>query len=380
MEKRGLSSIVASVLIILLVIVAIGIVWGILKPPILKSSQEVNFNLLTVNMQVDRATPSENLISLKLSRQAGQGQVDKIRVVISNETSSEVKSVAGLEELESRTYSIETSIGNASKIEIAPILMKNGEEKVGLKSDEYILRRTAGVETPEIPPVLACPTGLVSYWKFDENSGTKTVDHLGKNNGTLNILTGLSWVPGKQGNALNLFGGYVDVGNDASLNIRGSLSLEAWINASAQPMTGNVYYNLLAKEGSYSTNGYGLGIHGYYPRLEFWIKSSSTRPINTWYYGGHANIAGKWIHIASTYDEGTIKLYINGTLVSTTPNLVNPGDTLSYPLRVGYSGDPYSSYDRVFYGVVDEVSIWNKSLSQEEILEHYNLGIGKELC
>ncbi len=381
MRKKGLSTIVSSVLIILLVIVAIGIVWAVLRPSILKSSEEIDSGLLTVNMKIEKATISGNLANVKILRQAGQGRVDKIRVVISNETSSEVRSVSGLQEMESRVYSIETSINNVSSISIAPILIKDGEEKTGLRADDYILRKITVTEASEIPSAPACLSGLVGYWKFNEELGTITYDALEINNGVLNNVAGLSWVGGKIGNALDIFGGFVDMGSNASLNIQGVLSLEAWIKPSgSRPMTGNYYYNLLTKNSIYS-KGYGLSIHGYYPRLDFWIRDNSGNlRVASWYYGAHANIVDRWIYIASTYDGGAMRLYVNGTLISTTPNLINPGNTLEHSLRIGYTDNPHSNYDRVFYGALDNIAIYNKSLTQTEILEHYNSGIGKELC
>ena len=85
---------------------------------------------------------------------------------------------------------------------------------------------TAGVGAPP-----------VASYAFNEASGaTTTADASG--NGNTGVLLKRSCVaPGKNGNGVNLDGvnDYVDLGNGASFNITGSLSIDAWIYSSSFP-------------------------------------------------------------------------------------------------------------------------------------------------
>ena len=77
-------------------------------------------------------------------------------------------------------------------------------------------------------------TGLVSYWQFHESSsgsadGQTTYDEISNSNdGTIH---GATWTTGKYGAALEFDGvdDYVDCGNDDSLDITDTITIEAWV-------------------------------------------------------------------------------------------------------------------------------------------------------
>lgn len=76
---------------------------------------------------------------------------------------------------------------------------------------------------------------------------------------------------------------------------------------------------------------------------------------------------GKWYHVVGTYDGETIRLYVNGQVVDTTSAI-----TLT-PLSAEnlYIGSFEGSSARRFNGSIDEVKLWNRTLSQTEILASY---------
>jgi concanavalin A-like lectin/glucanase superfamily protein len=88
-------------------------------------------------------------------------------------------------------------------------------------------------------------------------------------------------------------------------------------------------------------------------------------------YGPTALTAGTWTHLATTYDGRVLRFYVNGIQVSSQPST---GDivTNSYPVQIG--GDPI--WGAFFAGIVDEVRIYNRALSQAEILTDMSTPVG----
>src|SRR5580765_3113499 len=84
--------------------------------------------------------------------------------------------------------------------------------------------------------VTAQSAGLVAAYSFNEGGGTTLIDVSGHNlNGT---IVGATWTAGGRfGNALSFNGAnsYVDLGNPTALQLTGSMTIEAWINAAANP-------------------------------------------------------------------------------------------------------------------------------------------------
>jgi hypothetical protein len=85
---------------------------------------------------------------------------------------------------------------------------------------------------------------------------------------------------------------------------------------------------------------------------------------------------GNWHHICGTYDgsTGTIKLYIDGSLVSTQTGAPSSTSDLSGNFIVGKSGG--SDYNE---GLIDEVAIFDSALSASDVTAIYNSGVPADL-
>src|SRR5262249_43396624 len=84
---------------------------------------------------------------------------------------------------------------------------------------------------------------------------------------------------------------------------------------------------------------------------------------------------GQWTHLAGTYDGVNMKIYVNGVPVNTNnfPGSIFPGtDDLGIGGTVG--GEPPGSVILPFAGLVDELSLYNRALSAEEIAALYSTG------
>jgi len=210
----------------------------------------------------------------------------------------------------------------------------------------------------------------VGYWKFDEGSGQIAFDSSGyQNNCTLH---GPTWTTGKIGNALSFDGvdDYVNCGNNTSLNVPDDYTIEMWIyNKTAT----NLYPTLFNRGFQSKTNGF------------FWYYTSGS-PNNTdikyqWSDGSNYHMEiftnalpkDTWTHAVFVFTNAdkALKLYTNGSQFSTTRILTGALPVNSGTLYLGCYGS--SSY--FFSGLIDEVRIYNRALSADEILQHYQAGL-----
>ena len=213
--------------------------------------------------------------------------------------------------------------------------------------------------------------GLVAAYAFNEGSGTTVVDASG--NGLTGTIAGATWTPGgKYGNAL-LFNGtssYVDLGNPALLQITGSITWSAWVFASANPADdGQIIAKSSASSGwqlkSTPDTGpetFGVAVSGD-GISETQRYSSTVRTLNTWYY-----VAGVYNASARTLDIYVNGVLDNGTLSGTVPSSqFNSGDNVNVGRRTG---------GFYFDGIIDEVRIYNRALTEAEIQTDMNTPIG----
>ncbi|GLB54127.1 hypothetical protein NBRC110019_31680 [Neptunitalea chrysea] len=80
-------------------------------------------------------------------------------------------------------------------------------------------------------------------------------------------------------------------------------------------------------------------------------------------------VAGQWQHIAWVFDVNTVKLYVNGNLVGSS-SASGTFNSNNKPFSVGKS--ILSGYNFIYGGRADEVSLWNKALTQSEVQNMMN--------
>jgi len=144
-DKKGLSTMVVTVLIIGLVIVALGIVWQIVSG-ILKSSQEdVDFSQSKINLKISAVFVDSSSVLLKINRLTGPGDMNGLNFIFSDGVSSEiVRNISPLEELEEKTFSLvldKLKYQNLKTVSIAPmVILSSGKERVGNILDTYTIK------------------------------------------------------------------------------------------------------------------------------------------------------------------------------------------------------------------------------------------------
>lgn len=205
--------------------------------------------------------------------------------------------------------------------------------------------------------------GIQAYWNFDEPSGTLLEDEVaGINNGT---ITGSPVVTtGKLGNARNFTGTgtYIDVGGDASLDgdVSGSnLAIAGWFWVDSYSNYPNIFSSSTG-----ATDSYVTALEAGTGRLGFCPQSGGC-----WFQSQNPVGLGAWKHLAYSVDNGNMSYYVNGAFDGSTATHswgANPGT-----YRISYYGA-----NAGFEGTIDELGIWNRSLSSAEITQLYNGGTG----
>ena len=82
MKKRGLSTIIATLLIVLLILVATGIVWVAIKSIITKNAENISLGKFTVDLEIDSVKKTDVNVNIKVKRNPGEGELKGITFVV----------------------------------------------------------------------------------------------------------------------------------------------------------------------------------------------------------------------------------------------------------------------------------------------------------
>ena len=226
-----------------------------------------------------------------------------------------------------------------------------------------------GLAAVALPKPLADPA-LVGYWPLDEGSGQTAGDASGK--GHTASLVGTQWVPGKFGSGLRFDGArsVMELPNSTALDRlqEGDYTLAAWFKPEAIPPAGADAYALLVKPGRHI--GMVLGNEG---RLYMghWFAENGGTYLHTSLYRNTIE-AGVFHHLVGVVDwtRGATRIYVNGTLEVNTswsrPKLA-AFDYGNAPWRVGCAVPGAEQYRFAAKGVIDEVRLYARALSDAEV-------------
>jgi Concanavalin A-like lectin/glucanases superfamily len=206
------------------------------------------------------------------------------------------------------------------------------------------------------PPAPSAPTpsGLVGRWSAEGNANDAT----GRHNGTLS--GGATFAPGKVGQAFSFdpASGTVIVPDSTALRLSDQLTIVAWIKTrntdSDQAIVSKV-------GGVTGNNGYQFAVSGstligqFNTRGEGWPSARVT--------SGEIIKPGVWYHVAWTYDQSAMVLYVNG--VAAAKEVIGPQTITASSSDLRISGD---DNEHVYFdGLIDEVSLYDRALSSAEI-------------
>jgi Concanavalin A-like lectin/glucanases superfamily len=220
-------------------------------------------------------------------------------------------------------------------------------------------------------------TGLQGYWPLDEGTGTTTADASGnENHGTFAGTP--TWDNGPEGFGSALF---FDVGPSADgvdcgegcnpIKDTGQFSLAHWAYWRGTEVNTNYDHQFLVCKGYWGTTAttYHSGLGGPLaaePRTNrLLFHSSKNSPTMAAFSLMPKN---EWVHLVFTFDGSNLSLYMNGV----------PDGTGSQPFIIGTPeestgkfviGECFDLVQRSFDGYLDEVRVYNRVLSQADVLE-----------
>ena len=202
----------------------------------------------------------------------------------------------------------------------------------------------------------------VAHWHFDEGNGTVAHDVDGQNNGTLgdgDTTMAPTWsVEG--GLSFDGVNDKVKVPDSDALDLAGNaLTVSLWLKRTGATA------GLLVKKAD-ASNGYQLSLTAT-GTVQFEIRqagttktvtSTTTIPLN------------QWKHIAARYDGSALRVFISGTIDTATTAATGSLAATTEALWIG--GD--TTY---LNGALDDLSIYNRALSDAEITNVSNNRVGR---
>ncbi len=358
-NKRALSQTIATVLMILQIIVAITILSGVVFKLVNNSADDFSFEgrisqfeIKDVNFWITGGG------SIRVKSNSKAEEMDSVKIIFYDKNRdaydiviSDPDRVPKLHETKTIVLTIDEIPINNSEIERISIFPTDGRNYgLEFKEPESFIQRDSSDNR-----ILDAPPEAISWWRFDKT----TKDHIGNNHGTLQddaILT-------EDGELLlDGDGDWVDIGHHDNLDIKDSdWTISVWVKP--ERLTSSQYIVSKRDPATFANGQYAVLL--YDNIFSVFLFDESPKIAN----GQKMINLNEWSYLTAVYKKGqTLKTYVNG----------------QYDSEVSISGTSYANLEDVafqigsvdgtqsFQGLIDEVIIFNKALSENEIKAIYN--------
>ncbi len=245
-----------------------------------------------------------------------------------------------------------------------------------IKADLASISPSRGSAAVFGPDLSHLSDGLVGYWKMDETnwgtpscSGTPILDSSGNNfhADTCPTTTGpTGGITGKFGNGgdFDEVNDYVLTGGSSKWNTLTNATISFWVKPDAVAGTAHILNNYASSTDQWGFRWTSTNFIQLYDDID-----------NAGYTGCQASLTpGTWYYITGTLSDngdGTYKnqLYVNGVSQNCSHNSSASWSSYSGNLYIGAS----TSSSGFFDGTIDDVRIYNRSFSPNEISQLYNI-------
>jgi hypothetical protein len=204
--------------------------------------------------------------------------------------------------------------------------------------------------------------GLVGYWPFCGNANDGT---LNGNNGTVNGATLTTDRFGNANSAYNFVkanNNYITMNNTVGNFGTSDFSISAWYSS-----TDNISSHIINKRFSQSWGNYWE-----LTKFMFGINDTNNNSNYNFIINNQAQSLNTWYNIIVTRNGTSIKYYINGLLYQTITTTVINNISNTSNLVIGAVITPLSGVLQSHDGKIDDIGIWNRALTQQEITQLYN--------
>ncbi|MCK4634767.1 MAG: LamG domain-containing protein, partial [Candidatus Aenigmarchaeota archaeon] len=234
-------------------------------------------------------------------------------------------------------------------------------------SDNYVYLNTTITDVSNTSAFFDWNYSLVGYWSFEYYNDTGIFDNSSYNNfGNFSGVSLDNITTGKYGKGLEFDGDndYIQIAGDSSLKPNSTLTITAWIKA-ANTDSGGAEVASMGDDYMLRVSTNGNLFFGFWMGTT-WRTSSTT---------GVDVLDNQWHQVVVTKSATNQKFYVDdweaslATGGSHTDNITYVHDPNFY---IGKQGDGNPNFD--FDGSIDEVRIYNRALSADEINASYNNG------
>ena len=214
----------------------------------------------------------------------------------------------------------------------------------------------------------------IAYWKFDERHGTTAYDSAGNNDGT---IYGAQWTTGQINGALDFDGDedyvrtiYEGGPSEYTISLWYNLNEDIVPSTMIDPDTGVWRARaLVSKTGDeqYKVNLWSIWFSYYGLELVNEIAHNTYVRVS---YEPAMFYKDEWCHVVVTGNSTHGQVYFDGELINTVEGNFSGGvwdDSVPFEIARPYTG----TADRYFNGTIDEVMIFNKALSADQIQQLY---------
>ena len=366
-NKRGLSNVIVTLIIIVISLIAVGLVWVVVQNLIEGETDEISLGFVTVDLEIKDVKVQGNNTEVKVKRKIGEGEISGLKFIVSDGVNTEVidKKNVNMSQLEEKTFILTSAeLGNIvliKEISVAPIFkLGSGEEKIGNVVDKFEFTNEKVLQD----------IGAVSWWRFEGNAQ----DEISGNHGVIYGNT-TQTNTGKFGNAFYFDGNgdYVDSGNGNSLKIVDTITIGAWIKTNADMnycgLNGN--YGVMAKANATLPSGGTVWSW----QLRFGAPDACNLGFqfnknvgSTWVNVGQNLTQGEWYHVFGVFNGTTARSYLNGVKIQEISFPAGSLKDTNSPLVIAQEG-----WENFFDGTIDEVMIFNRALTDKQVEALYEM-------
>ena len=216
--------------------------------------------------------------------------------------------------------------------------------------------------------------GLVAYYPFNGNANDESF------NGHTGTVYGATLTTDRFGNTNSAyhFDGlatqYIEVPHSSSLENLDQLTLAVWVNSFISGDDNLPFILGKCSQNDWSYAAYALGRTRWVYDGTFRARLRNNSGTNPEFGGITQPQANQWYHLALIYDSMEASLWVNGVKEGSIPfsgTLVSL-DPTNAPLRIG-TMKGISDNQYVWNGIIDDVHIYNRALTNSEVTQLYSL-------